>query len=497
MADSQDLAQRRSRLTPAQRALLQKRLSGGPAAGGAGGEGEGWRITPRDNRGPAPLSYGESRLWHFVRQRPRSAAFNVYHAVSFMGLLNLAALAASLRAVIARHEVLWSHFSLEDGEPAAQPDPALLPTVLPVIDLSALSQGDQATEALRVVAELAAPGFESGQGPLLRTALVHTAAVEHALFFALHHLVTDGWSLGLLVAELATVYGELAAGRPLPALRPPLQAADFAVWQRRRIAEGALDADLAWWREHLAGASPEPFAWPARPGAPAGSHGRMLGEGLAEALKALAQRERVTLFVALLAGLQVLLWSETGGAEVIIGTPVALRGGPEAAGISGFLLNLLPLRLGLAGDLAFGELLRRARDVFLGAFTHREAPVEWLARELLPSHDPGSAPWITVLFNMPLGGAGHAEPLRAGGVDFEPILTGETGFELDLTFYAREVPGGIRLDLSYNANVLAPGEPERLLEGLAALLEGAAAHPERRLSELVGGVVAPLAVKGN
>ncbi|HEX3556706.1 MAG TPA: condensation domain-containing protein [Thermoanaerobaculia bacterium] len=490
MAAAQDLAQRRSRLTPAQRALLEKRLSGGrggQAEATAAGEDESWRISPRPGGGPAPLSFGESRLWHFARRWPESDAYNVYHAVGLSGPLDVPALAASLRAVVERHEVLWSRFTAEDGVLLARTDRGLLPPGLPVIDLGGLPEAGREPEGSRVAVELATPGFAPERGPLLRLALLRTAAAEHALLLAAYHLVLDGWSLAVLVREVAAVYGEVAAGRPSPL--PPaaaLQASDFAVWQRRRIDDGALAADLAWWRQHLAGASPAGLAWPARPQAPSGRSTRLLGAELSEALKALAQRERATLFVTLLAGFQAVLHRYQAGTGVILGVPMALRGRPETAGIVGCLLNLLALRPDLGGDPTFAELLHRVRDTFLGAFTHREAPIEWLARELVPGHDPALIPWITVTFNMPLGGTGHAEPLRAHGVELVPLLTGEVGSEYDLALYAREVPGGIRLDLGHNANVLAPGEVAQLLAGFAALLEEAVAHPERRLSELAG-----------
>jgi hypothetical protein len=476
---------RRSRLTPAQRALLAKRLRGsGAAEAETAGEEDTWRISPRAGSGPAPLSFGEVRLWHFARQRPESAAYNVYHAVGLSGPLDLPALAGSLRAVVERHQGLWSRFILEAGGLVARTAPDLLPSRPSLIDLSGLPEARRGAEGLQATMDLATPGFDPERGPLLRTALLRNAAKEHALLLAVHHLVIDGWSLALLVRDLAAVYGAFAAGRPSSLPPAALQASDFAVWQRRRIGVGALAGDLAWWRQHLAGASPAGIAWPVRPWSAAGRCMRMLGPETAEALKELSQRERVTLFVALLAGLKAVLHRHTAETDVIVGTPVALRGRPEMTGIVGCLLNLLALRTGLGGDPTFAELLRRVRDTFLGAVTHREAPIEWLAEEMCPDHDPGAAPWIRVLFNMPSGEAGHAEPLRAHGVELLPVLTGEVGSDLPLTFYAREVPGGIRLDLGYNAGVLAPGEPARLLERYAALLGKAAAHPERRLSEL-------------
>jgi hypothetical protein len=163
----------------------------------------------------------------------------------------------------------------------------------------------------------------------------------------------------------------------------------------------------------------------------------------------------------------------------------------------GMLLNLLALRTDLSGDPTFLGVLHRVRDTFLGAFSHREAPIEWLAAKLVPESGPEApTPWLRVLFNMPSGEAGHSEPMRAGsaeGIEVQPLLTGEMGGELDLTFYARELPAGIRLDLGYNANLLAPGEAGRLLEGFAVLLGEVSAQPERRLSELSGVPLAPAA----
>ena len=477
---------RRSRLTPAQRALLAKRLRGGVAETPAEQAEDVWKISasPAGAEGAVPLSFAQERLWHFAAGRPGSAAYNVYYAVGLGGPLDVPALALAVRAVVERHHALWSRCPLRGGQPVAEVAAELLPAALPLIDLSALAVARRDAEAPGVATELAAPAFDLTRGPLLRTALLRTGPEAHALLLAVHHIVIDGWTLALLTREIAAFYGAFVAGDPSPFPEPPLQSADFTVWQRRRVEEGALAADLAWWRTHLDGAPEDGLALPERPGAPLGRCTAIVGPAVVEALKALAQRQRVTLFVTLLAGLKALLHHHTGATDLVVGTPVVLRGRPEAAGIVGFLLNLLPLRTCVSGDPTFADLLSRERDAFLGAFTHREAPLEWLARELIPGHDPGDAPWIRVLFNMPSGGAGHQEPLRAGGVEIEPLLTGEMGSELPLTFYAREVGERIRLDLGYNAGVLAPGEPARLLERFAALLGEAAARPELRLSEL-------------
>lgn len=486
MSKLQDLSERRARLTPAQRALLEKKLrsGGGPLA--APEEG----IVPRPNREPAPASFGERRLFHFASTQSASTAYNVYYAIGFRGPLDLEILARSVRSVVERHESLHTRYDLaESGEVVAVVSPDLIPASLPLIDLSRLAdQGGREAEGVRVLLELTAGAFDLRREPALRIALLRSSPGEHSLLVAVHHVAIDGWTLSLFTRDLAAAY---AAGGSDTSSERPLQAADFAAWQRREIRGGALGESLSWWREHLKGAPARGLAWPGRPQAAGGRATMRLEPELVERLRALAQRERATLFMMLLAGLKTVLFQWTGQTDVTLGTPMALRARPEAAGISGFLLNVLPLRTDLAGDPAFLQVLQRVRGTFLGALAHRAAPVEWLAEELLPGHPPGALPWVNVLFNMPSGEAGHADPLVARGVEILPLLTGEMGFELDLTLYAREVAGGIRLDLGFNANLFAPAEAGSLLEGLAALLGAAASCPERRLSELAGIVLSP------
>jgi len=489
VSGERDLAERRARLTPAQQALLARRLRSG-AAGPA--EMADRSITPRPEPGPAPASFGQRRLCQLAISRPASLAYNVYYAVGLRGPLDAAVLARSVQSVVERHEALRTRFEVRDGEVWAVTAPELIPSWLPLIDLSSLpAAAAREAEGPRIVSELSTPRFDLLNGPLLRTALLRVAPAEHSLLLAVHHAVIDGWTLALITRDVAQAYEAFAAGRRPSWPAGPLQSADFAHWQRQRVGEGALAENLAWWRRHLAGAPPEGLSWPSRPQAPGGRATLCLGPDLVGGLKALAQRERVTIFITLLAGLDALLHHCTGQTDLIVGTPLALRGRPEAAGIVGFLLNLLPLRTDLSGDPTFLDLLHRVRDSFLGALAHREPPIEWLAEKLLPAHPPESLPWIRAVFNMPSSDAGHADPLRAGPLEIQPLLTGEMGAEFDWTFYARELAGGIRLDLGVNANLLLPGEPARLLQAFAALLGEIVLRPQRRLSELAEAFMTP------
>lgn len=491
MSKQEDLSDRRARLTPAQKALLEKRLRSGGATRAAAEEEAG--IVPRPDRGPAPASFGQRRLVRFAESRPSSLAYNVYYAIGLRGPLDPEILARSVRAVVERHEALRTRFDVTgDGELVAVASPDLAPSSLPLVDLEGLSGPVcREAEAVRIFGELASPRFEPLRGPLFRTALLRVSPEEHSLALAVHHCVADGWSLSLFTRDLMEIYGKLAAGDTGPLAPAQLQEADFAHWQLRKVREGALAESLDWWRLQLAGAPPAGVAWPDRRQAPGERRSSRLQPELVEALKALAQQERTTLFVTLLTGLQILLHQWTGQTDLVVGTPMALRARPELAGIFGYLLNVLPLRADLSGDPSFLGVLQRVRESFLGALAHRLAPIEWLAEELLPGHDPGVLPWVNVLFNMPSGEAGHVDPLRAGDVEVLPLLTGELGSEIDLVLYAREVTGGIRLDLGFNANLFAPGEAVRLLEGFAALLGEAVVRPDRRLSDLAGAILAP------
>ena len=570
---------RLDRLSPERRALLAKRLSAlsaGGAGGGAGAGGAGVAAEPAAPHAAAPSGSGEPlarraatpagggeplspaqmRLWRVSQGEPRRALYNLFHAVRLAGPLRRPALAAALATVTARHEALRTRFvettagpearvdpapgtgPAPETEPApgiaselgAIPGPAGLP--LPLVDLAALAEARARRAAERALGELAERRFDLARGPLLRAVLLRFSPAEHALLLIVHHIAIDAWSLTILVREMAAAYAAHAAGQARRELPPAFQAGDFTAWQARRLRAGALDAEVGWWRQRLAGAAPEGMAWPprGRAAAAAAAGGRaslVLDAAQAAPLRELARRQRVTLFVAALAAWKTLLHLRGGERDVTVGTVMAWRERPEAAGLVGLLLNLLVLRTDLGGDPTFAELLGRVRETAFEAFAHPQAPFEHLAAQLLPEpaaatvgaaaaaaaaagadHRPATSaapatpptpsappttPWIRGVVNMPLGEATHAAPLAAAGLEISPVLTGETGSELDWTLHAREQDGGIRFDFGHAPGLFAPGEAAALLDELGALLAAAAADPRRRLSQLSPPMLAGVA----
>jgi hypothetical protein len=494
------------------------------------------------------LSFAQHRLWRLARVASRGTAYNVFHGVHLRGRLQVRTLAAALGRLVTRHEALRTHFPETEQGPVAVVDPAPgAPRTLPLVDLAGLAAPRVRLACQRVIADQAGRPFDLVQGPLLRAALMRTAENEHVLLLAVHHIVIDGWSLTVLVRDLFGLYAAMSGGhgdgnegedgnrgggesaragaRPAAPPRPPaLQAGDFARWQRQLLRSGELDGELAWWRRQLADAAPGGMGWPApdrispqaigggdrddrsqrgqrddrsdRGRRGQGDHRRQGGRDAAfldarasAALKALARRERATLFVVVLAAWKAVLHRRSGEDDVLVGTVVALRDRPETAELVGFLLNLLVLRTRLGGDPPFVELLARVRETTLEALTHQRVPFEYLAAKLAGAGaEDLPTPWIRGLFIMPTGETAHAAPLRLPALEVEPTLTGEMGTEFEWTLYARESDGGIRFDLGYSPGVFLAGQAEALLGELTALLERAAAAPGLRLSQLAPAI---------
>ncbi|HLL47706.1 MAG TPA: amino acid adenylation domain-containing protein [Longimicrobiaceae bacterium] len=475
-----DRSERASRLSPRGRDLLRQRLQGSAAD-----EGEPDAIPRRGEDGPAPLSPAQQRLWLVEQVSPGGALYAVSDAAGLAGPLRVPALRAALGEVVRRHESLRTVFGLRGGAPVQVVRPPA-PLPLPLVDLCAVPPAAREAEARRrLTLEVRRP-FDLERGPLFRALLLRLAEEEHVLLVCMHHIVSDGWSLGVLQRELSALYGAFSRGEPSPLAEPPLQYADYAVWQRERLTVAALEGQLAWWRERLAGA-PELLELPTDRPRPAVQSFRGALEALTlpaelrESLRALGRAEGATLYMVLLAAFQALLARHGAGEDVVVGSPVAGRGRPETEGLVGFFVHTLVLRGDLSGDPTFRELLARVRESALGAFAHADVPFERLVEEVAPGRSLSHQPLVQVVFALQSapGGTRALGDLRVRPVPFE---TGAARF--DLGVYAGETEGGIRLEAEYATALFEAATIRRMLGRYRLLLEQAAAHPDRRLSEL-------------
>ncbi|HEY0512098.1 MAG TPA: amino acid adenylation domain-containing protein, partial [Thermoanaerobaculia bacterium] len=441
----------------------------------------------RLGRTEAPLSFAQTRLWFLDLLEPGSPTYVLPLALRLRGELSPAALTAALGEVARRHEALRTTFQERAGEPA-QVISAPVPLVLPVADLAGLPAERAEAEARRLGREEAARPFDLGRGPLFRVTLLRLGAAEHVLLLDLHHIVSDGWSMGVLVREIAALYGAALAGGPSPLPELPVQYADFAVWQRSWLQGEELERQIAYWRRRLAGVPPvlELPADRLRPATPTRRTGRLLaafGADLAGELARLAHRHEASLFMVLLAGLQALLGRVTGQDDIPVGSPVANRNRGEIEPLIGFFVNTLVLRGDVAGDPAFTELLARVRQMALEAYAHQDLPFERLVEELQPERRLSVPPLFQVLCALQNAPMDRAE-LRGLSLEALDVWTGVTPFDLELSFMEGRDGEPLRVLALYNADLFDPPTVLRLITHLEALFRGAVAGGGRPVSEL-------------
>ncbi|HVG43869.1 MAG TPA: condensation domain-containing protein, partial [Longimicrobium sp.] len=451
-------------------------------------------VVPVDRDRPLPLSFAQERLWFLDRLEGGSATYNLPGALRFAGALDAAALERALGEIVRRHEALRTVFREVDGG-AVQVTLPFAGFALPVDDLSGLPETARETEVRRRAREDAARPFDLAEGPLFRAALLRVADEEHVLLLCTHHIVSDGWSTGVLHRELGALYPAFARGEgdPLPPL--PVQYADFAVWQREQLAGEVLDRQLAYWKERLSGA-PALLELPTdRPRPPVQSHRGArerfdLPLALLDGLQALGRSQGATLYMVMLSAFQLLLSKYSGSEDVVVGSPIAGRTRKEVEELIGFFANTLVLRTDLSGDPTFRQLLGRVREGTLGAYEHQEVPFEKLVAELQPERSLSHSPLFQVMFILQNldrsgpgtgsgSGSGPAGLRTAGGVDAEP----ETA-RYDLSLTAVPHDGGVHGVLEYGTALFDRSTVRRMLGHLQRVLEQVAADADVRLSQL-------------
>ncbi len=433
-----------------------------------------------------PLSFGQQRLWVIDQLEPGSSAYNIPLAEQISGPLNVSALERSFNELFRRHEVLRTTFKISEGQPVQvinEPQPLRFEK----IDLTNLPAAERESEAGRLAVAEARQPFDLAHGPLLRVRLIKLDEAEHLLLLTMHHIISDGWSMDVLVRELTALYDAFIEDRPSPLPELPLQYVDFALWQREWLQGEVLEQQLAYWKQQLGGTLPV-LALPLdRPRPPVRttrtSHEALnISEAVRTALKQLGHQHGATMFMTLLAAFKVLLARLTGQDDILVGTPVAGRSRSELEGLIGFFVNTLVMRTDLSGEPTFTEVLQRVRSVALGAYKHQEFPFEKLVDELKPERDPSLTPIFQVMFTFEnVTGGGEIQP---GGLQFTDVRAENESGKFDLTLGVVESNEELAAVLRYNKDLFNSSSIKRFLSCFETLLEDIADNPDRRISQL-------------
>jgi amino acid adenylation domain-containing protein len=435
-------------------------------------------VMPRSDE--VPLSFAQQRLWFLDRLEPDGFTYNVPVFLRLEGALRVDLLERSLHEIVRRHEVLRTRFVEADGKVAqvVAPMPML---VHPIAVDNAQGASHVADEWTR--REARRP-FVLAEGPLLRARLLRLAPDEHVLSLAMHHIICDDWSIGLLTRELERIYTALLRGLE-PALPPVrVQYADYAIWQRTLLSSETLAGQLAYWTEHLAGA-PELLALPTDRPRPAvqTTRGAMVETSLAPeivtAARALSRQAGVTLFMTLLAAYYVLLQRYTGQSDLVVGSPIAGRSQGELEDVLGFFVNSLALRVRLEDDASFRALLSRVRDTCLRAYAHQDVPFERVVEAMRPTRDPSYTPLFQVMFvlqNAPVSN------LELPGLAVEPLYVHPGMAKFDLTLFVYETDDGLETKWEYNADLFDRATVQGMAGHYARLVDELVRHPEERPS---------------
>ena len=477
-------------LSPDQRRLLLLRLrQKSERAAGAGTPamaGDSRRIVPRRWGSAPPLSLNQQRLWFLDQFEPGGVAYNLAVGVEVEGRCKVLELAAAVNEIVRRHESLRTTFAADRGGAPVQRITPRLRIAVPVVDLRPLPAPARLPEASALARILVLRPYDLSRGPLLRVALFRLDSERHALVVAMHHIVSDGWSLGLFIQELLGHYRAFSQGHPSPLPELPIQYADFALWQREQLQGDLLERELVFWRQRLAGVPPAldlptDRTRPPIQGSRAGAVPVALGARLLEEVKEVGQRQGATFFMTLLAAFQVLLGRYTGQRDFVVGTPVAGRARVEIEKLIGFFVNTLLLRADFTGTPDFREFLQRVQEMARLAYTHQDLPFEKLVEELQPERDLSRMPLAQVVFalqNTRLG------PLVAPGLTFRPFPAEVATAKFDLTWLLHESAAGLGGVVEYNRDLFDTTTVQRMVGHFTALLTGITADPSAPIAAL-------------
>lgn len=432
-----------------------------------------------------PVSLSQHGLWLAEQVQPGSSAYNEFAAFRLVGALDIPVLEQSIDEIVRRHEILRTTFRTVGENPVQEIAPAQT-RKLPVMDLSIWPESEQKAELQRLVDAESRHPFNLAEGPLLRVALLKLGEREHILSVTSHHIILDGWSIGVFLSELTELYNAFRAGRPSPLPELPIQYADYALWQRSRMEEEVLESQLGYWTQQLSDlppllqlsvSDPRPDVQTFR-----GARRRFtLANDLSGELRALSRRENVTLFMTLLAGFKTLLYRYSNQTDIPVGTVVANRNQAEVEQLIGYFVNTLVLRTELGGNLTFRQLLQRVSLVARQAYDHQEVPFEYLVGALQPERSLSYSPLFQVMFvlqNTPKREA------NLSGVTLSSMEVGSVTARFDLTLSVEETPQGLQGVWEYNADLFDPETVDRMSGHLQTILEASAVNPDQTLARL-------------
>jgi len=442
----------------------------------------------RDDRGGAeafPLSFAQQRLWFLAQLEPDNPSYNVPQTLRLKGALKVDILEQAINTIVARHDSLRTLFKEVNGQPVQVVSPEHQVKLL-VKDLKELPTAQREPEARRLAIAEAQRPFDLTRDCSLRAVLVRIEDDDHWLLLTMHHIASDGWSMGLLTRELSVIYQALATNQPIDLPELPVQYGDFAEWQREWLQGEVLEEQLRHWLDSLAGAPAELELPTDRPRPPQQSfHGASLSlrlsEKLSESLSEFSRREGVTLFMTTLAAFQTLLFRYTGQEDIVVGTPIAGRNRVEIENLIGFFVNTLALRTNVSDNPTFRQLLGRVREIALGAYAHQDLPFEKLVEELNPERNASHSPIFQVMFGMQ--NAPRETPSLSGLTITRVTLPSMTA-KFDLTLFLSESAGALNCWLEYNTDLFDESTIARMLSHFERLLQGIVDDPEKRLSQL-------------
>ncbi|BAY50181.1 amino acid adenylation domain protein (plasmid) [Scytonema sp. HK-05] len=441
-------------------------------------------IEPVSRTNNLPLSFAQQRLWFLDQLEGGSSTYNVPAALQLTGSFNPVALEQSLRAIVQRHEVLRTTFSMVNGYPVQVISPSVTIT-LPIVDLRFLLEHEQSVKVQELVLEAAQQPFDLANEPLLRATLLRLDEKSHILLLVMHHIVCDGWSMGIFLRELSALYAGFVQGVPTSLEELPIQYADFAYWQHQWLQGEVMEAHLSYWKQQLANLPtlelPTDRPRPASQTFRGTRQNLELPKDLSEEIKALSRREGTTLFMTLMAAFNTLLHSYVGQDDIVVGTDVANRNRLETEGIIGFFVNQLVLRTDLSGNPTFRDLLARVRQVTMDAYDHQDMPFDQLVAALNPERDLSRTPLFQskfVLQNAPMP-AMELEDLTLKVLEIDD---GTAKFDLLLTLW--ETEQGLTGNFEYSTNLFNTDTIERMLADFETILRAVIAQPNTNLQSL-------------